>query len=257
HRYILPFVGVLSTQLYTVLVSGFMENGDMLKYLKTHPAVDRGSLILQVAVAVDHLHRREGIVHGDLKCENVLISPDGDAQLADFGFSTPVEKPSGEDTTTTAIRVSNTLRFAAPELLLDEAKSSSGRTRSKTPQADVYAFGMLILQVRVAVIPGNRLIAERKPTQVFSGARPWRDLNDQAVVLKVSQGGTHPRLANATAAGLTDPWWALCRGCWKHKPEERPTMQEVVSRIRSVRATLCGVPVVTDVHPDLGHYRAR
>lgn len=215
HPYILPYVGVFSTDVYTLIVSVFMDDGNLLEYLKMNP-VKREPLIFQIAIAVNYLHVTDGIVHGDLKCENVLVSHDGKAQLADFGFSTPAEKSRLEDTTAMGIRLSNTLRFAAPELLLDDAKASSGKIKSKTTQADVYAFGMLVLQA-------------------FSGERPWPGVDDQGVIIKVAdEKATHPRLPSATAAGLSNMWWKLCQDCWQYKPEKRPSMLDVETRIHSI-----------------------
>ncbi|EJD47448.1 kinase-like protein, partial [Auricularia subglabra TFB-10046 SS5] len=94
-----------------------------------------------------YLHTFPRVVHGDLKCENVLVSEDGKALLTDFGLSTTIDKLVSDTTTRTEIRHWNTLRFAAPELLFDAARSTSGRLRSKTPETDVYAFGMLAVQV--------------------------------------------------------------------------------------------------------------
>ncbi|EJD47434.1 kinase-like protein [Auricularia subglabra TFB-10046 SS5] len=208
HRFILPFLGVVMGSTYTILVSQFMENGDLLEYLKSNPGARRRPLIIQVADAVNYLHTRAGLVHGDLKCQNVLVSPHGDAQLADFGLSTIVDKSRATDTTTLGIRQSYTLQFAAPELLSDEAKAPSGKTRSKTPQTDVFAFGRLVLQA-------------------FSGTVPWPDLPLHAVFHKVLRNTT-PERPDASALGLSDQWWSVCVSCWQSKPRERPTMGEIM-----------------------------
>lgn len=76
----------------------------------------------------------------------MLITNAGNALLADFGLST-TSLPS-DNITATRIRARNTLRFSAPELLTDTVMDS-GRVRSKTTATDIYAFGMLIYQVRV------------------------------------------------------------------------------------------------------------
>lgn len=83
--------------------------------------------------------------------ENVLVSDDGMAMLADFGLSTAMDKAASDATTTVNIRNQSTVPFCAPELLLDQAAAvdAAGQTRrrSKTSETDIYAFGMLILQV--------------------------------------------------------------------------------------------------------------
>ncbi|EJD44392.1 kinase-like protein, partial [Auricularia subglabra TFB-10046 SS5] len=128
------------------IVSLYMSNGNLTEYLKTHKGCDKKKLIMQVAEAVNFLHTARNLVHGDIKCDNVLISDFGDALLADFGLSTFIEKDESATGTMTAICNMNTLRFAAPELLAG-SEDSSGVPRSKTPESDVYAFGMLILEV--------------------------------------------------------------------------------------------------------------
>ncbi|KZV95740.1 kinase-like protein, partial [Exidia glandulosa HHB12029] len=155
HQRILPFIGISRYNMNTVLVSQYYPKGNLTKYLLHNPTADRHRLVLEVAEAVNFLHHEAGAVHGDLKCDNVLISDEDTAVLADFGLSTVVEKSEDDLTTVTDIRRANTLRFCAPELLLDDGVLQGGRRRSKTKESDVYAFGMLILQVRsrVAMIP--------------------------------------------------------------------------------------------------------
>ncbi|EJD49161.1 kinase-like protein [Auricularia subglabra TFB-10046 SS5] len=151
-RRILPFIDTASVQFHTIIVSEFMENGNLLHYIRQKPDADRQGLLIQVAEAVHWLHACKNLVHGDLKCENVLVNDAGDAMLADFGLATLVDQEASSVTTITAIRQLNTLRFAAPELLFgsdddDEPSNTGVRRRSKTCQSDVYAFGMLVLQV--------------------------------------------------------------------------------------------------------------
>ncbi|EJD35781.1 kinase-like protein, partial [Auricularia subglabra TFB-10046 SS5] len=149
HDYIAPFCGAANLGNRLAIISPFMHHGSLLQYLGKNPRTDRKVQVLQVADAVYYLHHSLKIIHGDLKCENVLISDAGNALLTDFGLSTWIDKGDSEETTATDIRGWHTVRFAAPELLIDEA-ISAGRTRSKTPESDVYAFGMLVLQVGAA-----------------------------------------------------------------------------------------------------------
>ncbi|EJD44402.1 kinase-like protein, partial [Auricularia subglabra TFB-10046 SS5] len=128
------------------IVSLYMRNGTLIEYIKIQKYCNKKRLILQVAEAVNFLHTACNIVHGDIKCDNVLISDSGEALLADFGLSTFIEKDESATGTMTTICNMNTLRFAAPELLAG-LEDSPGPPRSKTPGSDIYAFGMLILEV--------------------------------------------------------------------------------------------------------------
>ncbi|EJD49207.1 kinase-like protein, partial [Auricularia subglabra TFB-10046 SS5] len=152
HPHILPFLGTAHVGGQRALVSLYMQNGNLMDYLKLNPGCDKKKLLVQVAEAVNYLHTNVCLVHGDLKCTNVLVSDLGNALLADFGLSTFVKKSESVAVTMTAIRDMNTVRFAAPELLLP-MDIGSARPRSKTRESDVYALGMLILEVNICSAP--------------------------------------------------------------------------------------------------------
>ncbi len=90
---------------------------------------DSGAVIdvaLQIVSAVEFLHDA-GIVHGDLKPSNVLVSETGVATLIDLGVATlPGEAVTG---------FRGTLGYAAPELLKNEQPS---------PRTDMYGLGALL-----------------------------------------------------------------------------------------------------------------
>lgn len=45
HRHILTFMGTTEHQLHTVLISPYMSNGNLAKYLQVHPATNRAPLV--------------------------------------------------------------------------------------------------------------------------------------------------------------------------------------------------------------------
>ncbi|KZS87891.1 kinase-like protein, partial [Sistotremastrum niveocremeum HHB9708] len=123
------------------LVSPWMSHGTIGEYVHKYPDVDRMSLMIDVAEGIAYLHSK-GIVHGDLKGGNVLITDQKRAVLADFGLSrlenldTVFNNSSAQSTTTHNLR--GTVRYMAPELLRDE-------TPTPTQAADMWAFGCLML----------------------------------------------------------------------------------------------------------------
>lgn len=215
HRSILPFIGTAVVGLHMIIVAQYMKHGNMLQYLRQNPGATRQPLLVQLAHAVHFLHVWAGLIHGDLKCENVLISDDRKALLADFGLSTLVDKAESSTTTATGIRQQNTIRFAAPELLLGEPDASlpTTRQRSKTAKSDVYAFGMLVLQA-------------------FTGKEPWFGCSIQAVLRNVCLGELHPRPgAQAAALGFDDAWWNVCMSTWQFDPQMRPSMANIRDKL--------------------------
>ena len=76
------------------IVMEFCQNGDLFNLVKSKgPLSSRLAkfLFLQIAEAVEFLHRQGGICHLDLKLENVLLSNDlSSIKLCDFGFVEPI-----------------------------------------------------------------------------------------------------------------------------------------------------------------------
>ena len=77
--------------------------------------------------------------------------------------------------------------------------------------ADVFAFGMLAVEV-------------------FTGKIPFEEQKNEAVVLRISQGDRPEMPGNARDIGLTPEIWDLLERCWRQDPKKRPAMRDVVRR---------------------------
>ncbi|KAJ7107504.1 kinase-like domain-containing protein [Mycena epipterygia] len=91
HRFILPLIGIDRETFPSsfCMVSPWMKQGTVLKYLRDRGRGEVNRLLLEVAQGLEYLHA-QNIVHGDLRGTNVLISDDNSACLSDFGLSTTV-----------------------------------------------------------------------------------------------------------------------------------------------------------------------
>ncbi|KAG7098234.1 hypothetical protein E1B28_000200 [Marasmius oreades] len=131
HPNILPFFGMYDwdgAPGKLCLVSPWMEGGNLAHYLnprppKMKPVVDHTTLVTlayDVASGLEYLHDRK-IVHGDLKGVNILIRTLKPlrACIGDFGLSRVSDDHAISLSTTSQSRVEGTLRWLAPELLLD------------------------------------------------------------------------------------------------------------------------------------------
>lgn len=95
----------------------------------------------------------KGIVHGDMKPENVFITHEGRVTLVDFGLARLVH-PEGANDVTAPLQVSGgitgTLAYMAPELLEGE---------SPAPASDVFALGCVLYEM----ITGRQAFASTSP----------------------------------------------------------------------------------------------
>lgn len=114
-----------------------------------HTALRRGraslegrlDLFEQVCEAVAYAHRNL-VVHRDLKPSNVLVTPEGQVKLLDFGVAHALEAPGQ----TLMTQVVFTPDYAAPEQF---------EGRNPTTATDVYALGAILFELLPAGRPGS------------------------------------------------------------------------------------------------------
>jgi len=119
------------------MVSPFLPNGNAAAYLVAHPEASALSLLVGAAHGLEYLHTRQPpITHGDLRGvgtfkptlhlltvfeANILVSPAGEACLADFGLSKIMEVASGDSSHGTTTTNAGATRWMAPELFHAES----------------------------------------------------------------------------------------------------------------------------------------
>lgn len=106
-------------------------------------APDRIKMILRVVLdALEYAHE-QGVVHRDLKPNNILVMPDGAIMLTDFGLSLRVNRATAKLTRTGTGR--GTQGYAAPEQWTDAAHVDR--------RADIFALGSLLFEMSTGRTP--------------------------------------------------------------------------------------------------------
>ncbi|KIM87647.1 hypothetical protein PILCRDRAFT_287169 [Piloderma croceum F 1598] len=216
HPNILPFYGV-SCEPTVSLVSPWSDNGNLVEFLaKQAQGPNCVLLSLDVAEGLEYLHN-QGIIHGDMKGLNILMSPSYRACLADFGLAIAIDtNPALTNAMSSNDGTAGTLRWQAPELLL--SMENREHKQRKTKATDVYAFALVCYEM-------------------FSGQFPFPDISQDWLVVPAVKEGRRPlRPAHALSRtrGLTDDIWHLIKTCWSHDPSERLGASQIVNHLRGL-----------------------
>ena len=123
------------------------ENGELFKYVyelnKGFNEQICAKIFLNIVKSVNLLHKR-GIIHGDIKPENILIGNDFNIKLIDFGFSEKVRK---NDYIINSSLGSDT--YCSPEIRKAHIQGYDGI------KSDIFSLGVLLFVIRAGKFPFN------------------------------------------------------------------------------------------------------
>ena len=224
HPSILPVYGFIppDEDNLATLFTPFMAHGCAFDYIKPlllkrdpiegFPQVVLGKTAYGLAQALRFIHSH-GILHRDVKPDNVFLDENWNPKLGDFGLSRKV-KVSGEEEASLDLQMTHklgTCLYMAPELLDDTAEY--------TGKVDVFAFGVTLYVLH----------ARSWPFFITNGAQT---VQVPPAPNKLSRllfnGYRYKRLDN-----INDTVWELITACWEQNPDARPTMEEVCHAMRS------------------------
>ncbi|KAJ7865280.1 kinase-like domain-containing protein [Mycena olivaceomarginata] len=213
HPNILPFFGVYNIgRPLPVLISPFYKFGHIGHYLQTNPTVARNSLVHDVASGLKFLHDN-GVVHGDLKAENILVDKNGVACICDSGMSR-IQNVRGFTTSHRA----GTMVYMAPELLMS---SNIYETRDQpvprtTMESDIWTLALVLLGILTSFPLKTAARLEALGRVGMLSSRP--DLEDML----------RPTRMQYTPEAVSSAVWALLKECWHADPASRPTMSTIM-----------------------------
>jgi len=163
-----------------------------------------------IARGMKYLHDN-GIVHGDLKCDNVLLQSSHvdakgfTAKVADFGLSRKLGHSTHLST-----KSFGTITHMPPELLLDGHLSS---------KVDVYSFGVIMWELE-------------------TGETPFKDMRYAEVMRAIVVDKKRPQFA----PGTPEDYVALAQLCWNSDPQARPSFEVVLDELDRMHPTSYSMP---------------
>ncbi|KAG6808772.1 hypothetical protein H0H92_002958 [Tricholoma furcatifolium] len=217
HPNVVPFYGIYRIKQTISFVSPWMENGNILTYLKKHKESNRVILVFDIAQGLKFLHKN-GVIHGDLKGAysqaNILVNHLGRVCLADFGLSSVSDKEVlNLSSFSTSASKGGTARWQAPELLDPEIDGVVPNTKC----SDIYAWSLVAYEIFTGAVPFGEIVHELKVMRkVLDGHRPSQPPE---------------KSLSWNVWGLTKEIWSLMESGWNKNPAKRPTIDGVLEHL--------------------------
>lgn len=142
--------------------------------------------IAQFCHGMAHAQAHGVVAHRDIKPGNLMLMPDNELRITDFGLARSLTLPSGTVEGLAERRtVSGTLPYMAPEQFMAPGALDH--------RVDIYAFGITLYEL-------------------ISGARPYVGTSQQALVQQILSG---------VPKRLLSPLWPICERCLRKAPSAR------------------------------------
>ncbi|KAG2710910.1 hypothetical protein I3760_04G051800 [Carya illinoinensis] len=251
HVHLIPFIGYCEDEGERIIVYDFMANKTLRDHLYGTDKIpllwkQRLQICIGAARGLHCLHTglKHPVIHRDVKTTNILLDENWVAKVSDFGLSRQVlndikssnlvgdvegtrgpldfelsEQISSnitasynDDLSGSSTRVLGTFGYLDPEYV------QSGRVTTKS---DVYAFGMILLEVLCARKPLDR---ERENIHLSDWARKC---NENGSIGKIID----PYLKGKIAPECFKVYVEVAMTCLQYKGIQRPTMVDVIERL--------------------------
>jgi len=145
HSAIVQVYDILEEEGSEYIVMEYVEGATLRDQIRQGPLDVRAVLELarELAAGLETAHR-QGIIHRDLKTENVLVSPSGAPKILDFGIAKRLLDSEEEGSLTAESAVLGTCRAMSPE---------QARGEPLDPGTDLFALGVLLYEALTGISP--------------------------------------------------------------------------------------------------------
>ncbi|KAL3501225.1 hypothetical protein ACH5RR_035674 [Cinchona calisaya] len=225
HPNLVSLIGYCADGKHRFLVYEYMQRGNLQDHLNgiAEFKMDwplRLKVALGAARGLAYLHSSSAvgipIVHRDFKSTNILLDSNYETKISDFGLAKLM--PEGQETCVTA-RVLGTFGYFDPEYTL---------TGKLTLQSDVYAFGVVLLEL----LTGRRAVdLNQGPNDQNLVLQVRHILNDKKRLRKIidPEMGRHSYTMESIAM-----FASLASRCVRSDSTERPSMTECVKELQLI-----------------------
>ncbi|XP_058187700.1 receptor-like protein kinase FERONIA [Rhododendron vialii] len=231
HTHLVSLIGYCDERQEMILVYEYMEHGTLADHLyklytfgngtNCHLSWDqRVKVCIGAARGLDYLHTstRHGIIHRDVKTTNILLDKNWVAKISDFGLCKEGSTSHSHSHVSTVVK--GTFGYLDPEYF---------STHRLTKKSDVYAFGVVLLEV-LCGRPAVDLSLEEDQHSLAVWAKQCikEEKHDQLI---------DPSLRDQILPQCLKVFTEVANKCLHKHPSGRPTMTDVVASLECMLAS--------------------
>uniref|UniRef100_A0A8C1S8Y5 receptor protein-tyrosine kinase n=1 Tax=Cyprinus carpio TaxID=7962 RepID=A0A8C1S8Y5_CYPCA len=218
HQNIIRLEGVVTKFKHAMIVTEYMENGALDKYLKDHdgemPSFQLVGMLRGIAAGMKYLSDMS-YVHRDLAARNILVNSNLECKVSDFGLSRVLEDEPEGTYTTSGGKIP--IRWTAPEAIA---------YRKFTSASDVWSFGIVMWEV------------------MAFGERPYWDMSNHEVMKAINEAFRLPAPMDCPSAV-----YQLMLQCWLQDRSKRPRFGDIVSILDKLLKSPDSLKAIADFDP--------
>ncbi|XP_031327737.1 testis-specific serine/threonine-protein kinase 4-like isoform X2 [Photinus pyralis] len=206
HPNLIRFLQAIETTHRVYIVMEYAENGSLLDIIRRDSYIDEGRArkwFRQLLEAVDYCHER-GVVHRDIKCENLLMDKAFNIKLSDFGFARGHLKPKHGQ-----LPYSETFcgsyAYASPEILRG--------VPYQPQQSDIWSMGVVLYAMVFGRLPFDdanyNLLLKQVSSKINFPRDPKVTMTCKALIIKILA----PLKSRVKMNGIrNDSWYSFTPG---------------------------------------------
>lgn len=202
HVNIVQYLGCERKEMSISIFLEYISGGSVGSCLRKHGKFEErvvSSLTRQTLAGLAYLHR-EGILHRDLKADNILLDLDGTCKISDFGISKKTDDIYGNDATNS---MQGSVFWMAPEVVRSQGQGYSAKV-------DIWSLGCVVLEM-------------------FAGRRPWSKEETVGAIYKLGSLNEAPPIPDDVSMNISPVAVAFMADCFTIIPAERPTADTLLT----------------------------
>ncbi|KAK5125114.1 hypothetical protein LTR85_000789 [Meristemomyces frigidus] len=219
HVNIVQYLGCEKKEFSISIFLEYISGGSVGSCLRKHGKFEEpvvSSLTRQTLNGLAYLHS-EGILHRDLKADNILLDLDGTCKISDFGISKRSANPYNNDITNS---MQGSVFWMAPEVIRaqsqalsvpagDGVDASYAMSQGYSAKVDIWSLGCVVLEM-------------------FAGRRPWSKEEAIGAIYKLGSLNQAPPIPDDVSSVVGPAALSFMYDCFTIPPGERPTAETLL-----------------------------